>query len=289
MTPDLPIHRPCVDLARLLAAFGIVWAHAHAPGEEVGYVALALFLVLSGFFATRSLHRSRGAVRFLARVPRLLVPWLVWSLIYRLVGLRVADGPVALLSDPWSLLVGGWLHLWYLPFLMAAMLAVPLVARIADLRIACALLVPVSVGLLLVHGRGDLPVPLPQWCFAFPPFLWGCVAAMAETRGRSLLPLIAAAAISALTFALTAEPWALALLVAALLFRWVWQLPDIDFGRDAGRMAFGVYLVHPLFILVAYKLFGAEAPAAWVAIFAFAASFLGIVVLRRVPGLGRVV
>ena len=39
-------YRRSVDLARFAAAFGIVWDHARAPYADIGYTALALFLVL---------------------------------------------------------------------------------------------------------------------------------------------------------------------------------------------------------------------------------------------------
>ena len=64
-------YRRSVDLARFVAAFGIVWDHARAPYADIGYTALALFLVLTSFLAVGSFERSDGKRFWLSRAQRI--------------------------------------------------------------------------------------------------------------------------------------------------------------------------------------------------------------------------
>jgi hypothetical protein len=70
-----------VDYARLLAAVGIIWFHAQAPGSVFAYVALPFFLVLLAL-------PSKASVSVKAQ--RLLVPFVSWSLIYALINIALA-------------------------------------------------------------------------------------------------------------------------------------------------------------------------------------------------------
>ena len=77
-------YRRGVDLLRFVACFGIVWDHARAYGADIGYLALAVFLLLTSFFAVQSFDRAeargQGAGFWLPRAQRILMPWLVWSM-----------------------------------------------------------------------------------------------------------------------------------------------------------------------------------------------------------------
>ncbi|MFM2388693.1 MAG: hypothetical protein RLZZ437_248, partial [Pseudomonadota bacterium] len=47
-----------IDLVRFVAALGIVWDHARAPLADIGYLSLALFLMLTSYFAVGSYDRA---------------------------------------------------------------------------------------------------------------------------------------------------------------------------------------------------------------------------------------
>ena len=56
-------HRPSIDLARFVAAFGVVVAHAYvSPNDWVGHLSLGLFLILTAFLAVQSAQRAGGRV-----------------------------------------------------------------------------------------------------------------------------------------------------------------------------------------------------------------------------------
>ena len=150
-------YRRSVDLARIVAAFGIVWDHARAPFADEGYLALALFLVLTSFLAVGSFERSDGKRFWWSRVQRIALPWLFWCLVFRLVLEVTTRGAQPLLSDPGSLLIGPFIHLWFLPFVMLALPVIPLISRaISDERgliVAALLLIALSIPLGMLHAE----------------------------------------------------------------------------------------------------------------------------------------
>ncbi|EEW26715.1 acyltransferase 3 [Rhodobacter ferrooxidans] len=290
-------HRASIDLARFGAAFGVVWAHAFvSPQDWVGHLALALFLILTAFLAIGSMQRAGGRFSWVKRAQRIALPWLFWSLMYRLLDMAISDDPARFvpLRDPWSLLIGSTIHLWFLPFVMLASALVPLIGnRVAgprDLWLASGVLVAVSLPILWLHGAVAMPGPLPQWAFALPAFAYGILAAFGHRFGLVWLPLAAMALISGLTYAWAGQLWALQLGFAALLFEAAWRLDLRARWLPAlGQAAFGIYLLHPFFMLVCYKIFGPQVSPALAALVCFALSWAATVLLLRLPGLRRMV
>lgn len=293
--PTLPsaTRRPSIDLMRFVAAFGIVWAHMQAPGMAEGYVALALFLILTAFLSLRSLLRGGERRFWLGRLVRFALPWLVWSGAF--LGLRVIRfGPEEALSpgDPWRLLIGPEIHLWFLPFVLVASPLVPAAARLLGsaraVWIAAALLIPAGLGALWLHDRGGLPEPLAQWAFALVPSLYGLLSASGQRHGAVGGPLLFATGAclgASLLWGSLAAPF---ILGACLLFEAVWRLPlGSAWAMPLGQLAFGIYLTHPAVMLVWYRTVP-DGPAAAGALAVFALSAAAAWLIRRLPG-GRLI
>lgn len=289
-------HRQGIDLARFLAAFGVVVAHAEAsPRDWVGHLALALFAILTAYLAVKSAERAGGSYAYLPRARRLILPWASWSLFYWALEAAIADGPDKFrpLVDPWSLLYGGYIHLWFLPFIGLAMLLVgPAVIHVTSLpRLtgAAALLVGLSAPLFWAHEALHLPDPLPQWAFTLPCYGLGLLMAKAHDMGRPGITLIAGAALAVLAVWMgQAAPWTFTVLAGLVAFEMFWRLPVS--GRWAlhlGQMAFGIYLIHPFLMLVVYKFAGPEVPFFTGAVLDFLLSWAVIAGLRRIPVFAR--
>lgn len=285
-----------MDLARFLAAFGIVAAHAYAMEEDwVGHIALALFLVLTAFLAMQSFQRA-GRYPFWARAQRLVLPWLAWSVFYRIVLLKVNDGPdrFALLTDPWTLLIGGWVHLWFLPFVMMAMALVEPVGRYVttETRLAAALslVTLLAVPMIWLSWAYDLPMPLPQWLFSLPLYALGLLLGLAHAMGRPFWPSIAAAVMTLwLYFATDGVPYYWTILGAVLAFELFWRLPlRGDWLPGLGQAAFGIYLMHPFFMLVVYKFAGPEVDHFLATVVVFGLSWAATYALRQIAFFRRV-
>lgn len=289
-------HRQSIDLARFIAAFGVVFSHAYPTTEDwVGHLSVGLFLILTAFLAVQSMERAGGRYPFVARAQKLIVPWLMWSAFFRIVDLVVSDSPDRFvpLSNPWTLLIGSSIHLWFLPFIMAAMALVQPVGRIvttpARLMAGCAAAVALSVPLFWAHHVLGLPEPLPQWLIALPVYLLGLLVGIAQGMGRPVLGVAAAAGLSAVAFVVTdAAPWCFTLLAAVLLFQALWQMPlKAWFLPGLGQAAFGIYLLHPFMMLVVYKLFGGDVGPLFAAVVTFVMSWAVVAVARQIPLVAR--
>jgi surface polysaccharide O-acyltransferase-like enzyme len=168
-----------VDYCRLIAAFGIVWFHTEAPGYRIAYAGLPFFLVLLAL-------PSRMSVPDRAR--RLLLPFLIWSVVYGL--LRVWNSAVegqALLGwwMPWMALAGPSIHLWFLPFAFLVALVAPFLRASTLLP----LLPVLAAGLLSWLGETSA-WPWYQWSFGVIPVLAGF--AFLQSRTLSVFSLAAA-------------------------------------------------------------------------------------------------
>ncbi len=293
------VHRQSIDLVRFVAAFGVVVAHAFAsPRDWVGHLSLAVFLILTAFLAVQSAQRNGGRYPFLARARKLVLPWLVWSAFFRLLDLVISDSPekFRLLSEPWSLLYGSAIHLWFLPFVMVAMVMVePAVRWITTpkrVSLAAMGLILIAVPLYYAHGRMDPPQPVAQWLVAVPSYCLGLLLAIAEPMGARAARQVklaggALSGVALLTSGL--QPWVGTPLLSLAIFLVLWDLPLK--GRwlpMIGQAAFGIYLIHPFFMLVCYKLFGPQVNLFFAACLTFLMSWAAVVVLRMIPVLRRI-
>lgn len=290
-------HRLGIDLARFLAAFGVVVAHAEAsPRDWSGHISLALFAILTAFLAMQSAERAGGKYAYLPRARRLILPWLVWSAFYWLVLAITADGPDRFrpLVDPWSLLYGGYIHLWFLPFVGLAMVlvspAVTLVTSPARLSVAAALLVVLSAPLFWVHETLHLPEPLPQWAFTLPCYALGLLLSKAHDMGRPGITLAAGLALGALAVWMgQGAPWTYTVFAGLVVFELFWRMPLRGaWVQPLGQAAFGIYLVHPFIMLVIYKVLGTALPILAAAALNFLISWAVVATLRRIPVFARI-
>lgn len=290
-------HRLGIDLARFIAAFGVVVAHAEAsPRDWVGHLALALFAILTAYLAVKSAERAGGSYAYLPRAKRLILPWVVWSLFYWVVEAVVTDGPDKFrpLVDPWSLLYGGYIHLWFLPFIGLAMVLVsPAVAFVTTpqrLAGVSALMVALSAPLFWAHEALHLPEPLPQWAFTLPCYVLGLLLAKAHGMGRPGITLAAGVALAAMAVWMgQAAPWTFTVLGGLIAFEIFWRLPvSGTWARHLGQVAFGIYLIHPFVMLVIYKVEGPNVPMLAGAVQDFLLSWAVVTLLRRIPVFARI-
>jgi peptidoglycan/LPS O-acetylase OafA/YrhL len=290
-------HRQSVDLARFVAAFGILVAHVFlSKNDWIGHLSLSLFLILTAFLAVQSMQRAGGRYDWARRAPRIFAPWLFWCAVYKLVLIQVTDGAekFAILTDPWSLIVGPFVHLWFLPFIvLASLCVVPMgqwVTSARAVRVASIALLVLGVMASWLQTWPNAPAPLPQWLYSVVPYFYGVLVALAAQLGGVRWPQVALVVACVAGFKITGDHWMIQPLVAALLFQLVWEVPLR--GRilpHLGQVAFGIYLLHPFFLLVCYKLLGADLNL-WVGlVMTFGMSWAATICLRATPYLRHMV
>lgn len=259
-----------IDYLRFLGAIGIVWFHMKLPGAWLGYAALPMFIMLLVHFGHgRSLKE---------RANRLLVPWLMWCGVFALMKL----GDVVLTSStfaqefqPWMLLAGPSLHLWFLPFSFLFLLVISLMR--AQLLL---LALPVSCAAVWICNSTELPWPFAQWIYVLPAAFFGVFLKDMKTSPLmvgGVLALCSVAYLSGVTQVVPQLLIAMCLIVLVLNI----QLPATSISQEFSDLSLGVYLVHPLMISVILRTPLAEDP--WGAFFwVTALSILLVMVLRRV-------
>ena len=290
-------HRSSLDIARIGAAFGVVVSHVQASERDwVGHLSLALFLILTAVLAAQSYLR-KGSYSVRSRFWRLMLPWLVWCGFYWLVELDVSDRTDIFVwpQNPWTLFSGPSIHLWFLPFVMVAAFMVQPLGRFVTsprrLLLALGGLVALSVPAFWLHLNPAIPMPVEQWLFGVPLYVCGLLLGFAFAMDRVAWVVGAMVLATIPTVILSGGlPWSYQGLVGLILFLALWKLQVP--GRIAaplGREAFGIYLMHPFFLLVIYKFLGNQMGEASEILLAFGASWLASLILRQIPYANRLI
>ncbi|MBI4579247.1 MAG: acyltransferase family protein, partial [Planctomycetes bacterium] len=233
----------------------------------------------------------------------ILVPWVVWSGVYA-VGLvlhALRHHQPLTASLEWRMLFYGTaLHLWFLPFILAANLAAVWLTGLFGrwpLRRVVATAVATGAIVLFVCAwvriRGPLGPPFLQWLFSIPCIPLGVAVGRAIAMGPHRRPTLVACALLGAAIATVGgvhEPWVL--LEWELLRRFglgvlLVCLAAVPVGRTDPvtnvliRNTFGIYLVHPLVISLMSQC-GLRFDSAWPqALLVYTASLLVAAGLHR--------
>jgi hypothetical protein len=250
-----------IDYGRLLAALGLVWFDTQAPGNRIAYLAVPFLLVVLTLPTTASLA---------AKAERLLLPFLIWSLVFAIVQTAFALKTHAPLFDWWQghmILTGTWGHLWILPFAFLASVLAPWFQHpLASFGTAFMVAIFLSV-----EGTPAAP-PFGLWSFGIIPILVG-IAYVSWGWRLALVTLLASFTI--LHFGRPSPDnitilggTALALLVMSI------RLPATATSDWCGRLSTWVFLAHPLVIII-----GQSLRITWVELALF--SVVGSVILAQ--------
>jgi len=186
------------------------------------------------------------------------------------------------------LLIGPFIHLWFLPFVGVVSPLILAATRIltdrARIWTAALVLAPFASWMIWSHDTHPPQPPFVQWAYAATPLIYGVLAAAAHRRNAWPAPLV-------FVLLATLPPWfgwqsmlAPYLLAAAFIFEAFWRA-DIRsrFLPGLGGLAFGIYLVHPLMMLVWFWLMGDGLSRAVAATGVFVASALAALAMRALP------
>lgn len=132
------------DIIRILSIFSVVMIHTLVPYfvnteiKSVGYVlamlicslcliGAPLFFMLSGALLLDTPHRISIGELFLKRIPKQLIPFLIWSVIY--VGARIAIGNLPLSFASFASLIyePAYYQFWFMYALLGIYLLLPLI------------------------------------------------------------------------------------------------------------------------------------------------------------------
>lgn len=298
-----------VERLRLVAMFEIVAFHVSgAVGAEqqrlriVAGLGLPTFLLLNNAFNT-TLSERMGTRAFLeVKVKRLLVPWLVWSVIYATVVVleRLRHGePLADAFSPWVLVGGTYDHLWFVPFaLFGGMLIAKLQEKTRHLAHAAVALSALALGGTVVvidavlSESSPIEWPLVQWVFAMPSvflgFALGRVVLAADRRFFSRLALVltllgVACAVGSRGLGIPEMLVRYAVSMALVTLAFVWPGRADALSQKLTPLLFGIYLIHPLIVRVYQAVHLPVMPVPVLTLLVFGVSAVLVAVLRRSP------
>ena len=293
-----------LEYLRIVAAFGIVWFHdSAAPAHWLGLGGLWIFLLISFTLFSRMPSDQPLRAFGLAKARRIMVPWLFWSLFYLVLGLWRLWRHGTPFYEPWMLWTGFSLHLWYLPYLFGASVALHAMRRsVAALDHPAGTLTITVLGLvMLAINAAWLPAtpPLAQWLTAIPLTLIGCalgrIALLVDRRDRRVATVAVVACVAAVCAARLAIPGhidhdAVTVIAGTGVFMLVnaCLLPGWAPVRLLSPLTLGVYLIHPFIMDVLVRVMGESGSPLRVAL-VFAASAAAVYCMRKVPFLRRVV
>ncbi|HBP03196.1 MAG TPA: hypothetical protein DD677_08680 [Stenotrophomonas sp.] len=254
-----------IELARVLAAFAIIWYHSKAPGSEISYSGLSVFLMLTMLFEAGSNWSRPVRIAKLAR--RLLIPWAFWFLVFGAINLARHKPLMPLdYSGGWvaGVLAGSSIHLWYIPFIFALIVILALIKRFVDRQMLFWLVVMATVVNLATVWQWEpwsrqVGYPLAQWTQASTAVLIGLLMGLHRSTRWGAHALAVALMMVAATWVLSSLPGvALPHLIAALVLlaalRWGHRIPTLTVMQTLANATFGIYLCHPIFLGAAKQL-----------------------------------
>ncbi len=255
-----------IEWLRVLSLLGIIGYHigSRSPVWLLLGSGIFNFLLLGAIFNVTT-ARARGLETFARdKWRRLMVPWVFWTFVYGV--LRLSDGIASgegWLSrfDPWMLLYGTHVHLWFVPFATASGIFVAWlhyktahrnpVPYVVGFGAVGALVLIVSSYLILAYSPPD---PIGQYLLASSsPFLGFALARCVFPEDRTLrVYLVPAACVFAIALGIGVHlldgpyyVWrmciACLLVVACCLF----PGPPSRLIDVMTPCLFGIYLVHP--------------------------------------------
>lgn len=272
---SLRVPRPrleLLDALRLVASLSVIFWHRNYEALFGVHFGVPLFLLILFGFASSSEKRESLGTFARRRTAFLLRPWVRWSLVCLLVlalrDLYWGQSPL----DRWglnTLLMGGHIYYWFLPFAAATIVAAKVLQRVLrPMRAEIAVLVATAIGVVATNAASLYILemrprfPVGPWMQSLPALFFGVALGQSlriscfRRRGMILLAMagLAAAAWPLSPFAAADMPrrYAIAIALACLGFGVRVRMPGIV--RWLATTTFGIYLVHPLVVIAANDL-----------------------------------
>lgn len=282
-----------VEMLRVVAAVSIVLFHSpRLPNQGWFLSGLAIFLVLTGYFAARSASKRTMREQLERRVKSLIIPYFIWYVFYFTILLMISDG--RLKDVHWFTWVfsGPFIHLWYLPAAFLGSVAIHAASRSARhirksvVMTIVIILIATSIYLSRSTSMFAVVAPIGQWIYSIPCLLIGLMFGVSSSISNRLVLAAQIGVAGSLVVAaflwpsvhLVSYAIAAVCVLIALSVKW----PRMDKIVFVSSLTFGIYILHPFAFLIVWD---AYPLSPWPVFVGFALCFSGAVtlVLKRVP------
>lgn len=289
-----------IDCLRIAATLEVLSFHCLRNSADHGGTSVLMILAVMLAAETRPGREWKEVL--VKRAQRLLLPFLVWSGFYALVRIFRAffsARPLKELFDPWMLLAGTEVHLWFLPpcFLFTGIVGVLATKNRFQLRclahcVAWAVVAAIMILLcswMIQFFPEESFMPFFGWVKVLPSVFVGLSLATLpkestkRTAGLTLLLLLVlVASLSAWVSGLRLLTAPQSLGVVACTLTWAMKEGAVEFLTRLGILTYGVYLMHFFPYFVFNKLLHVQRGFLLLVLVAIS-SFLLAEVLRRTP------
>lgn len=247
--------RSDIELLRLFSAFGIVWFHSGVSElRDFSYAGLIVFIILSAYLAVSSKRKSTIG----SRASRLLIPCIIWSLIYGVLkfikGTQLFDTELNLVE---KVLTTPSEHLWYLPFIFFCLILLDKIKQHLTANVLCGIFGGIACALLLlspISRKLALHTPWAQYLHAVPALCIGIVLGVRAESSTKLWLGTAASIVCVLTLAQINQfpgiqnTYTLGVVASLLLLSKRSVIPNVAPVIALARASFGIYLSHIVFL-----------------------------------------
>lgn len=280
-----------IEALRFFGAFGIVLFHAQAPGAQIGYAALPMFIFLALFFALGPGKNRSLATVVATRIQRFIIPWLFWSAAFAFLKSLDAlrDGrPISDEFEIWNLLAGPSIHLWFLPYI--AVFSVLFHVAQPAIRVTPAIVIAilgmlVSLAAFWMLSTQVLPEPYAQWLFGLP------AVALALSLHKSSFPRSFMMSFVWLGICMVPSYYGydggalqMSICIAVLIVAYLITLPASPVISWMAKVSFGIYLVHPIVMALLGKIISFTGRGELLfAVLVFLVALIITELLRRLP------
>ena len=250
-----------LDGLRSVAAFGIVWYHLRVPGYSLAYSGLVIFVALSVILTSDSRGGFADGVK--ERWVKLMLPWLCWSSLYAVINLLLLRSAFPQSKNALiAVLAGSSIHLWYLPFaflLFTVIRSLMFLSGKSSIAVFSWLLTVLALATASIWRPWSfrLDPPWLQYMHAIPAASAGAFVRFSGGQSRLLNACLAFGILLIAFIQIDLPGIGLPYLfgLGALFFvqqSKVELVVPVNLRWLADR-TFGIYLIHPLVIMVAHK------------------------------------
>lgn len=278
-----------IELARIVAALGVVAFHAKVPGAYIPYAGLLFFVILSPYNECRHKWDRPPDYKRISRT--FLLPWAFWMFVYGV--LNIATGnPLFPHGDNAAqrILAGTSLHLWFMPAMCVLIFMINgakhTLRTQASFWLALASACVLLGGMPIWHSTlTELPAPYRQWLHAAPAALIGATLGLLPRIPHGRIPALILLPISATLALLTPDlevgaTYAIGLSFTLFaLYAGRKLLPSSLNVQYLADCTLGVYLSHIVFLRIFNHITGRGEYTT--AVLAFACSLAFVAILRR--------
>ena len=210
------------------------------PGGTTALAALQLFILFQVCFGVER--------ALLPQARRLLVPWIMWSVIYAFGKSAQAWLQGEALSDEfdyWMLFTGPSIHLWYLPFSFVCVAFAKFMFRALSWPVIYVLSLVIAAASLALTNTVDLTTPLAQWSTVTSAAVIGLLVKGPVRQRIVLVFSVIAMGFTVYVLGWTSGAWQTLVAAAVVLVVTEIRLPSTVISKRLSEVSFGIYLIHP--------------------------------------------